>query len=534
MSDQLSQGSMPMKILVIGDFSGSNVENVLHTPISRDNFQNVMSEVSPRLLIRVANKLLSGQKDMNLDLSFTDMSSFHPDCIAEQISPVKETIEVRKILNDLLERKLSVADLKSCKEKFEKTGMTEAISMLDTVDQAESINKCIDKLDRALSEQFDEIMHHPRFQQLESSWRGLMLLIDKSDFPGRVYFEILNVSRSAMLDEFEKRIFQNEYDDASEIPLSLILCDFEFTQQIDDLNIIQRMADRASIIQAAFVASLAPEFFGMRNIIHLIALPNLLKQLSGQALNVWANFLQSQQARWVSLTMNRFLLRDIYGSDQKQAESFKYTEKADPSHPEYYLLGHPIWLMGHNIARSFANNGNCLSISGLGLGGEYAGIPVREYPVSMTEKVKMPLEITLAEDKVWNFINAGITPLNAESNSNIAYFPLSANAYRLQGVTLHSTLSYHLYIGHIFHQYYRLHQQIPAGSSQEEIASFVQSRIYELIAPFGGNNPDETVEVDVSPSNEGNNLYIVGTHVKPKFQIESKDVEFTLQLQTQV
>jgi len=95
-------------------------------------------------------------------------------------------------------------------------------------------------------------------------------------------------------------------------------------------------------------------------------------------------------------------------------------------------------------------------------------------------------------------------------------------------------LAYHLLIGHVFHRYYRIHQQIPAGSTPEQITQFVREKIFELITPYGGENPEETVIINVAPVEGGSNLYAVSILVQPKLQIETKDVEFSFQLQAQV
>jgi len=263
-------------------------------------------------------------------------------------------------------------------------------------------------------------------------------------------------------------------------------------------------------------------------------LPDLYSRLVSPIQSEWKTFIQSQSSRWVCMTMNRFMGRQLYGQDDMTAEIFDYKEKADAAHPDSYLWLRPVWLMGIVLARSFADSGSCLSISGLGLDGELMGLPARDFPKSRTENVKISTESALVDEKVWNFLHAGITPLNGVDNANLAYFPLSANAYRDGGVTLHSTLAYHLFIGHVFHRYFRIHQQIPAGSSPEQITKFVQDKIFELIAPYGGDNPDETVIVNVTPVEGESNLWTVNILVQPKLQIETKDVEFTFQLQAQV
>lgn len=533
MSNQTENDFMPMKVLVIGDFSGSGVRNILHTPIDKENFVKIISNISPRFSANIINKLGSGRKELNIDIAFKSVGDFHPDNILNQVEPLKKIVSARKTLANLLDKQCTFSDAKAYLETLSEEGsiIKDIILELNEQTYSDTANKAINKIDMALSDQLDEIIHNPGFQQIESTWRGLELLVN---FQDKVKFELLNVKQPEILEQFEKNIFQKEYYDAFDVPLSLILCNFEFTNRADDINIIRNMSEKASLLQVVFIASLKPDFFGMRNIVHLLALPNLSNQLTTPAHSAWKNFMNSDTSRWASFTMNRFLLRALYGSENNQLKTFDYKEKADSSHPERYLWGNPIWLAGYVLARSFVNSNTCLSISGLGLGGEYEGLTTKEYPISVSEKVNIPVEVPMTDDKVWSFINAGINPLNCYPNSNIAYFPLSVNTYRLYGVTLHSTLAYHLYIGHIFHRYYRIHQRIPKGSKPDEVISFVKDNIYKLIEPYGGENPDETVKVDVITDVDNPSVYTISIHVQPLLKIESKDVEFSFQLRAEV
>lgn len=535
MSDQTSK--MPLKILIIGDFDGANVENSQYVKVNKNNFNDLFLQFAPRLFIRTANKLTSEPKELKIDLNFTDINSFRPEAIAEQVDLIKDAINVRKILHDLAEKQTSQKEvIETLKNSLiAKSQIPDLIAVIDEkeIDQP-SLNDAITKLDKSLSAQFDEILHNPKFQQLESSWLGLKLLLDNADYPDKVQFEILHTEKAQLLEQFDEKVFPQEYEDTCEVPLSVILADFDFAQNANDMNILKKMADKSSILQVVFSASLLPDFFGMRNIAHLVAMPDLASRLISPSHAEWKSFIQSQSARWVSLMMNRFLLRNLYGQENSKVDAFNYIEKADSAHPENYLWGRSIWLMGIVLARSYANVGSCITISGLGLGGEFGELPTREYPKSRTENMLIPVEINLPDEKIWNFINVGITPLNSTEDSNTAYIPLAVNAYRSGGTTLHSTLAYHLYIGRVFHQYYRIHQQIPAGSNQEQIERFVLDKVYEIIEPYGGDKPEDSIKVTVSPIEGESNVYAVNIYVTPKFQIEQKDVEFTLQLQARV
>jgi type VI secretion system protein ImpC len=532
MSEQMNK-PIPLRILIIGDFDGANVENSQYIKVSKSSFNDLFSQLTPRLYMRVSNKLTSEPRELNIDLKFHDIDSFRPEAISKQIDLINDAIKARKALYEFAEKQISTDDAIEILKKSSVANILipELISAIDQADP-QMLNNAIAKFDKSLSAQFDEILHNPKFQQLESSWRGLKLLLENADYSNLVQFEILHTEKANLLEQFDEKIFPQEYDDTCEVPLSAIITDFDLSQS--DMNMLKKMADKSAILQVAFIASIAPDFFGMRNIALLVAMPDLASRLISPAHTEWKNFMQSDSSRWVSLMINRFLLRNLYGQNQEKVANFNYTEKADASHPDSYLWGQPTWLMGIVLARSYATVGSCLTISGLGLGGEFGTLPTRQYPKSRTENILIPVEVSLTDEKIWSFIHVGITPLNATENSNTAYIPLSANAYRSGGTTLHSTLAYHLYIGQIFHQYYRMHQQIPSGSTPEQIADFVRDKIFALIEPYGGDDPDKAVKVTVSPVENMNNIYTVSIHVTPKLQIEEKDVEFTMQLQTQV
>jgi type VI secretion system protein ImpC len=64
-------------------------------------------------------------------------------------------------------------------------------------------NELIAQLDARMSAQIDEILHHPEVQKLESSWRGLKLLVDRTDFRENIKIEVINVSKEDLLNDFE-------------------------------------------------------------------------------------------------------------------------------------------------------------------------------------------------------------------------------------------------------------------------------------------------------------------------------------------
>ena len=59
------------------------------------------------------------------------------------------------------------------------------------------------ELDNKLSTQVDEILHAPKFQEIEASWRSLKLLVDRTDFRENIKINILHATKEELLEDFE-------------------------------------------------------------------------------------------------------------------------------------------------------------------------------------------------------------------------------------------------------------------------------------------------------------------------------------------
>ncbi|NVZ67294.1 type VI secretion system contractile sheath large subunit, partial [Pseudomonas gingeri] len=65
------------------------------------------------------------------------------------------------------------------------------------------VDQMISEIDRTLGKQMDVILHQPQFQQLESAWRGLKLLVDRTDFRENIKLEVLHATKEELLDDFD-------------------------------------------------------------------------------------------------------------------------------------------------------------------------------------------------------------------------------------------------------------------------------------------------------------------------------------------
>ena len=117
-------------------------------------------------------------------------------------------------------------------------------------------------------------MHHAELQKLESAWRGLKYLVDKTDFRENIRLELLNVSKEDLLEDFEdspevtksglyKTLYTSEYGQFGGKPYGNIIANYEFGPGPQDIKLLQHIASVSAMAHAPFIAAAGPEFFGL-------------------------------------------------------------------------------------------------------------------------------------------------------------------------------------------------------------------------------------------------------------------------------
>jgi type VI secretion system protein ImpB len=108
--DAIELKELPFVVGVLGDFSGKPdkplppVRDRKFVEIDRDNFNQVMLGMSPRLTYRVDNKLDNTGTKMNVELRFKSLEDFEPDKVVQQVEPLRQLVEARRRLSDLLSK----------------------------------------------------------------------------------------------------------------------------------------------------------------------------------------------------------------------------------------------------------------------------------------------------------------------------------------------------------------------------------------------------------------------------------------------
>jgi type VI secretion system protein ImpB len=106
----LQKVELPFVVGVLADLSGQPKEGLKAVKdrkfvnVDRDNFDDVLEKSAPRLAFRVDNKLTKDNTELAVELNFKNMEDFSPAKVAEQVAPLKELLDMRQRLSQLLNK----------------------------------------------------------------------------------------------------------------------------------------------------------------------------------------------------------------------------------------------------------------------------------------------------------------------------------------------------------------------------------------------------------------------------------------------
>ncbi len=304
-----------------------------------------------------------------------------------------------------------------------------------------TINNAIGAIDKALSKQLSAIMHHDKFQKLEGSWRGLNHLVMNSETSSGLKLRMLNISKKELTKDLEKavefdqsqifkKIYESEFGTAGGEPYSAIIGDYEFTSHPDDMSMLTNMSNVAAAGFCPFISAASPEMFGFDSFTELSKPRDLEKIFDSAEYIKWRSFRDSEDSRFVTLTMPRVLARVPYGQDTKPIEAFNFEEagldengrQVECDHDDYCWMN-AAYAMGTTLTRSYAEYGWCTSIRGAEGGGKVEGLPSHVFISDDGDAdQKCPTEIGITDRREAELSKLGFLPLCHYKNTDYAVF----------------------------------------------------------------------------------------------------------------
>ena len=305
----------------------------------------------------------------------------------------------------------------------------------------EALNAAIDI---RLGRQLNLVLHHPEFQALEASWRGLHYLargvasdetlkIRLFDISQRELGRTLRKFRGGAWDHSPifKKIYEEEYGQLGGEPFGVLIGDYEFDHQPQSIQILADMAAIAAAAHVPFIAGAAPSLTQMDSWAELANPRDLGRIFLTPDYAAWRALRAMEDARYVGLCMPRMLSRLPYGMDTDPIDDFAFEEDVEGPDARAYGWANAAFAMGANIARAFSLYGWCTRIQGIESGGIVEDLPVLRFSTADGDvDTRCSTEIMLDERREAELARLGLIALVHRKNSDVAAFISAHSLHR--------------------------------------------------------------------------------------------------------
>lgn len=303
-------------------------------------------------------------------------------------------------------------------------------------DAIKSIQAIIAEIDKKLTEQVNAIMHHEDFQQLESAWRGLHYLINNTETDEMLKIRVLNISKKDLgktLKKFKgtawdqsplfKKLYEEEYGQFGGEPYGCLVGDYYFDHSPPDVELLGEMSKVCAAAHAPFISAVSPTVMQMDSWNELANPRDLTKIFQTPEYASWRSLRESDDSRYLGLTMPRFLARLPYGAKTSPVEEFDFEEETESADSRRYVWANSAYAMATNINRSFKLYGWCSMIRGIETGGAVESLPVHTFPTDDGGvDMKCPTEIAISDRREAELAKNGFMPLLHKKNTDFAAF----------------------------------------------------------------------------------------------------------------
>lgn len=429
--------------------------------------------------------------------------------------------------------------------------------MTITRDAESSIQARIAEIDHLISKQMDKILHHPSFQKLEGTWRGIRYLLDQSETGAMLKLKVLNVSKRELLRDLQrapefdqsalfKKVYEEEFGVFGGAPFAALIGDYEFGRGPEDIDLLRRVAQVAAAAHAPFLSAAAPELLNLSDFTQLGLPRDIAKIFDSTEYAKWKSFRQSDDSRYVGLTLPRVLARLPYGSQSNMVEGFDYEEDVDGSDHSKYLWSNAAYSLGARLTNAFAQYGWCAAIRGVEGGGLVEDLPTHNFETDEGDTaLKCPTEVQITDRREKELADQGLIPLvHCKGTDYAAFFSVqSANKPKLYdkdsanaNARLSAQLPYIFAMSRFAHYLKAMmRDKIGSFTSREECQVFLNRWISQYILSDDSASQsakaklplrEASIEVSEVPGKPG--AFRAVAFLKPHFQLDELTISLRL------
>ena len=424
-------------------------------------------------------------------------------------------------------------------------------------DLVTSLDVRIAQLDHLLSEQLNAIMHHPEFQKLESSWRGLKYLVMQSETSPMLKIKVLNASKKDLVKDFRsssefdqtalfKKIYEEEYGTFGGAPYAGLVGDYEFSRHPEDFYLLDELSHVAASAHAPLITSAAPGLFGLESFEDIGKPRDLSKIFDTVEYAKWKSFRESEDSRYVGIVLPHVLGRLPYGRDTVPIDEFNFEEDVDGSDHKKYLWSNAAYAFAARLTDAFAKYGWLAAIRGVEGGGLVEGLPTHTFNTDDGEiALKCPTEIAVTDRNEKLLSDLGFISLVHCKNTDYAAFfagqsVQKAKTYNTDAANANARLSTQLpyifaasRIAHYMKAIMR--DKIGSFASRENVQDYLNTWLaqYVLLDDSASQEakakyPLREARVDVVEVPGKPGVYRAAAFLRPHFQLDELTISLRL------
>ena len=481
--------------------------------------------------------------------------------IAEQQSPTAAHAETSLLDQIVTQSKVARSDNERARAK-DIIGELVREVMQGTVVLSDNLSVTLDariaEIDKLISEQLSEVMHHPEFQKLESSWTGLHYLCKHTSTGAGMKIQVFNATKKELVKDFRsavdfdqsalfKKVYEEEFGTFGGAPFGTLIGDFEFTRNAEDMYFVEQMSHVAAAAHAPFISAASPELFGLDTFADLGRPRDLSKVFDTVEYAKWQSFRECEDSRYVGLTVPRFLGRLPFDPKEgNTVEGFNFVESVDGTDHSKYLWVNAAYAMGARLTAAFENFGWCAAIRGVEGGGLVEDLPTHTFKTDDGEvALKCPTEVAITDRREKELSDLGFMPLvHCKGKDYAAFFGAQSTQkpkkYDLDTANANAVLSAQLQyifsvcrIAHYLKAMMR--DKIGSFASAHNVEEFLNRWIRQYVVE-DDNATQETkatyplrqaqIEVSEVPGKPG--AYRAVAFIRPHFQLDELSVSLRL------
>lgn len=424
-------------------------------------------------------------------------------------------------------------------------------------DTESMINKRISDIDALISKQLNEVMHCPEFQKLEASWRGLNYLVQQSETGEKLKIKVLNISKQDLLKDMEKAsefdqsalfkmVYEHEFGTFGGDAYGALIGDYEFSNHPQDMSLLEKISQVAAAAHAPFISAASSKLFNWDSFTELGGPRDLAKIFQSVDYAKWKSFRNSEDSRYVALTIPHILMRLPYGKENVPVESFDYEEDVEGTDHSKYLWSNAAYALGVRITDAFAKYHWTAAIRGVEGGGLVEGLPVHTFKTDEGEvALKCPTEIAITDRREKEFADLGFVPLvHCKKTDYAAFFSMQTvnkpkvydTDFANANARLSSQLQYILAVSRFAHYLKSImRDKIGSFMTRKNAEDFLNRWIsnYVLLDDDAGQEmkakfPLREARVDVSEVEGKPGVYKAVAFLRPHYQLDELAISLRL------